>query len=129
MAPPAKIYGNQLLSCLSRKDFALVAPKLTFKEFGPRHRIEEPNRPIREVYFLERGLASMVANSVGNGEVEVGLIGREGVTGTALLLQRPLPAFDLRSACGRRPFDESSGFPCTRFRERIFSGVDDEVRA
>jgi CRP-like cAMP-binding protein len=86
VARPAPIYRNQLLGSLAPQDLALIGPKLEFKEFGLRHNIEEPNRPIRHVYFMERGFASLVANGIGaNREVEVGLIGREGVTGTPLL--------------------------------------------
>jgi len=47
--------------------------------------LEAPNKPIKHNYFIESGLASIVA---GNGQkrLEVGLIGREGMTGLAIVL-------------------------------------------
>src|SRR5262249_31946084 len=52
-----------------------------------RQCLETANRKIKTVYFLERGLALVVA--VGSGEqrlAEVGVIGPEGMSGIALLL-------------------------------------------
>jgi CRP-like cAMP-binding protein len=86
MAPPPKTYRNQLLNLLPPRDLALVAPKLVYRTLALRHRIEEASRPIRRVYFIESGFASTVANGGGDRQVEVGLTGREGVTGTAVLL-------------------------------------------
>ena len=86
MVPSAKTYRNQLLALLSPQDLALLAPHLEHKEFAVRYIIEEPGRAIRHVYFVERGFASMVANGISGREVEVGLIGREGMTGTAVVL-------------------------------------------
>lgn len=50
-----------------------------------RRQLEYPNRPIEHVYFMERGIASVVAKS-GACELEVGVVGCEGVTGIAVIL-------------------------------------------
>src|ERR1700761_7337295 len=60
-------------------------PHLSHVELPLRYQLERPNRPIENVYFVETGIASVVAQQEG-AQVEVGLIGRDGMTGAALLL-------------------------------------------
>jgi CRP-like cAMP-binding protein len=48
--------------------------------------MERPNRRIRSVYFMEAGIASVVAVQPDDTQVEVGLIGREGMSGIAVVL-------------------------------------------
>jgi CRP-like cAMP-binding protein len=38
------------------------------------------------VYFVDRGIASVVANGSGQSEIEIGIIGKEGVTGLAVIM-------------------------------------------
>jgi hypothetical protein len=73
--------GNKLLSSLSVSDFDLLAPHLESVTLGVRKMLEPPNKTIEAVYFPESGFASVVAVQPGGKEVEVGLIGREGMTG------------------------------------------------
>ncbi|GJE56943.1 hypothetical protein EKPJFOCH_3453 [Methylobacterium thuringiense] len=47
--------------------------------------IIEPHKPIEHVYFVETGIISMLADA-GEGRVEVGMIGREGLAGLPALL-------------------------------------------
>jgi CRP-like cAMP-binding protein len=82
-----KTHRNGLLACLSDADHDLLSPRLRPVELKLRQRLELPHRQIRAVYFVERGLVSVVA--VGAGErhqAEVGLIGREGMTGLAVVM-------------------------------------------
>jgi CRP-like cAMP-binding protein len=51
-----------------------------------RIRLLEPNSPIEHVYFLEQGIASVVANTTQGRRIEAGIIGREGLTGIPALL-------------------------------------------
>ena len=56
--------------------------------------LERPNRRIETVYFPETGIASVVAVQPNETRVEVGLIGREGMSGIAVVLggdQSPHP--------------------------------------
>jgi len=102
---PAPIYRNQLLSALSAGDLALLEPDLELKEFPLRQVFEEPNRPIKHAYFIERGFASVVANGKGDRRVEVGLIGREGVSGMAVLMgndRSPHAAYAQHAGAGHR---------------------------
>ena len=97
---------NRLLAALSPSDFALLQPHLEPMALPVKKDIERPNRRIGSVYFMETGIASVVAVQSDETEVEVGLIGCEGMTGTAVAGRRPIAAFDLRpgswrSATGR----------------------------
>jgi hypothetical protein len=47
--------------------------------------LDRRGKPIKAVYFPESGFASVVANGASK-PVEVGLIGREGMTGLAVVL-------------------------------------------
>jgi CRP-like cAMP-binding protein len=78
---------NAILNALSATDFALLQPHLQSVPLPFRHRMQSANRRIRTVYFIESGLGSVVA--MGGGErrqAEVAVIGREGMTGTPVVL-------------------------------------------
>ena len=76
---------NRILSCLSDDDAALLTPDLEPVELALRQVLETPDKPIKHAYFIEYGLASIVAAN-GHKRLEVGLIGCEGVTGLAIVL-------------------------------------------
>jgi CRP-like cAMP-binding protein len=76
---------NWILAGLSASDRALLAPDLEPVELAVRQVLETPNKPIRHSYFIEYGLASIVATN-GPKRLEVGLIGCEGVTGIPIVL-------------------------------------------
>ena len=78
--------SNRLLSSLSTSDFNLLAPHLEAVTLGLRKMLEKPNKRIEAVYFPETGFASVVAVQRNGKEVEVGLIGREGMTGLPIVL-------------------------------------------
>jgi CRP-like cAMP-binding protein len=77
---------NRLLCALSAKDRAVLHPHLRLVALKLRQELEQPNRPIRRVYFIEEGVASVVAPEVDRHSVEIGLIGPEGMTGLMVLL-------------------------------------------
>ena len=77
---------NRLLAALSPADLALLQPHLNNLAVAVRHEIERPNRRIETVYFMDAGIASVVAVQADKTEVEVGLVGPEGMTGTAVIL-------------------------------------------
>jgi CRP-like cAMP-binding protein len=106
---------NHLLASLIASDFDLLEPNLTTVSLMVRKDIERPNRRIEAIYFPESGIVSVVAVQKKT-EVEVGLIGREGMTGLPIVLgddRTPhstyvqvagagqcIPALDLASALG-----------------------------
>ena len=71
---------------LSTSDFDLLAPHLEAVTLGLRKMLEKPDKTIEAVYFPESGFASVVAIQRNGKEVEVGLIGREGMTGLPIVL-------------------------------------------
>jgi len=78
---------NRVLASLSRSDLSAIGSCLEPVRLDFRQTLEAANRTIRYVYFIERGIVSVVA--VGPGDplkAEVGLIGREGMTGSGVLL-------------------------------------------
>ncbi len=78
--------NNKLLSSLSTSDFDLLAPHLESVTLGLRKMLERPNKRIEAVYFPESGFASVVAIQRSGKQVEVGLIGCEGMTGLPIVL-------------------------------------------
>jgi CRP-like cAMP-binding protein len=65
---------------------ALLEPHLEPVELALRQGLEAHNRPILHAYFLESGIASVVANGPPEHTIEVALIGREGMTGLPIVL-------------------------------------------
>ena len=64
---------------------ALLKPDLEPIDLPLRHVLEVPNKSISHSYFIEYGLASIVAAN-GHKRLEVGLIGCEGMTGIPIVL-------------------------------------------
>lgn len=78
--------SNHILSTLLPQDLALLAPHLEAVDLPFRFTLESAMRPISHVYFLNAGLASVVASGTRDQMIEVGIIGRESLTGCAVLL-------------------------------------------
>jgi CRP-like cAMP-binding protein len=78
--------SNRLLASLGNDDFDLLEPHLKSVSLELRKSLERPNRRIETVYFPEGGFASVVAIQPNGKEAEVGLIGREGMTGLPIVL-------------------------------------------
>jgi CRP-like cAMP-binding protein len=76
---------NMLLASLSLADSDRLQPHLRQETLALRHVLEQPNKRISNVYFIEAGIASVVAVQADD-NVEVGLIGCEGMSGLAIVL-------------------------------------------
>jgi CRP-like cAMP-binding protein len=63
VSPSSNILKNKLLAGLSNADLALLQPHLEPVELEVRKVLESPNKPIKHSYFIERGLASIVAGN------------------------------------------------------------------
>jgi CRP-like cAMP-binding protein len=81
----AKTTRNNLLKALPPEGFALLERELEPVALPRRFSIEKPDRTIAYVYFPDSGIVSIVANASNGTEVEVGIIGREGMTGSAIV--------------------------------------------
>jgi CRP-like cAMP-binding protein len=76
--------ANKLLSRLSRADARLLEPHLEAVDLPVRKQLQARNKRVDQVYFLDGGVASVVAN--GKQAIEVGMIGREGMVGIPVVL-------------------------------------------
>ena len=59
-----------------------------------KKRLETSKRRIDQVYFVEEGFVSVVANGSSKPSIEVGIIGREGMTGLSVFLGGERAAHD-----------------------------------
>jgi len=98
-------YKNILLRSLMPTDLAAVTQYLEPVSLPRLHYLERPYTEITHLYFPETGIASTVAVINETREIDVGLIGREGVTGSAVLLgaaQTPLACYMQMAGHGYR---------------------------
>ncbi|KAB7644918.1 Crp/Fnr family transcriptional regulator [Polymorphobacter fuscus] len=77
---------NILLRLMADADLALLAPGFTRVVLEPRQVLVTANMPIDQVYFLESGVASVVSRLPEQGMTEIGIFGREGFSGSAVML-------------------------------------------
>ncbi|PDT31395.1 CarD family transcriptional regulator [Rhizobium sp. L9] len=77
---------NNLLRLLPEDAFEYIAPALRSVDLPVRQPLVESNQPIERVYFIESGLASIIAASPDGNSLEVGQLGFEGISGHPLLL-------------------------------------------
>ena len=85
LAPGEGISRNRLLGALLTEDLDRIVPSLESVPLVDGMPIYEPNKPISHVYFPISGVVSLVSE-MREGTVEVGAIGREGMTGLPLVL-------------------------------------------
>ena len=101
---------NQLLAAMSATDLALLRPHLQPVTMPLLKDMERPNRRIETVYFMETGIASVVAVQPDETRVEVGLIGREGMSGNSRGAgRRSIAAFHLHPGRRGRAADPRQG--------------------
>ncbi|RYF17564.1 MAG: Crp/Fnr family transcriptional regulator [Oxalobacteraceae bacterium] len=87
MSHPGQAYSrNTLLSALSADDLDLLRPHFSRREIIREDVLVSAHAPIEHVYFLEAGVASIVAAMASSRPTEVGIFGRDGVSATCLLL-------------------------------------------
>jgi CRP-like cAMP-binding protein len=77
---------NHILSHLAPADRGLLEPHLQAIDLPLRRELETHNKRIGYVYFIESGFASVVANGSTKPGIEIGIIGREGMTGSSVVL-------------------------------------------
>lgn len=86
MPEAPSLFINKVLSALTENDLSLLAPHLKPVDLPLRKRLEIPRRSIEHVYFPDSGFVSVVADGAPDQHVEVGMIGREGMTGLSVVL-------------------------------------------
>ncbi len=83
-AESCHVSSNRLLARLSRADLNLLEPNFDAVDLPVRKQLHARNKRIEHVYFPESGIASIVAD--GPHALEIGIIGREGMSGVALVM-------------------------------------------
>jgi CRP-like cAMP-binding protein len=71
---------NELLLRLTDEDYEALAPHLRRVELRLRHNLTSVGDEITHVYFPEFGLSSVIAEVPNSDSIEVGLVGKEGMT-------------------------------------------------
>jgi CRP-like cAMP-binding protein len=85
-APGEGIGRNRLLASLTAEEIERLMPSLESVPLLTGMPIYEPNERITHVYFPISGIVSMTSD-MREGTVEVGTVGREGMTGLPLVLR------------------------------------------
>jgi CRP-like cAMP-binding protein len=78
--------ANRILAALPDEEYARLDPHLMPVNLSLRQIIYKPLEPIKHIYFPENAMISIVTTSSEGVSVEVGVVGREGVTGIPALL-------------------------------------------
>ena len=83
--PPIS-YQNRVLARLPKAEIARLVPYLFPVMLAQGQILHEARRRVDHAYFLQDGLASIVATMNGGPSVEVGVVGNEGIIGLPVLL-------------------------------------------
>ncbi|MCE6076807.1 Crp/Fnr family transcriptional regulator [Agrobacterium vitis] len=78
---------NLLLGMMPPEAFLLLRPHMEAVDLPLKHLLVESNTVSRNVYFIEHGLASVVATTSDDEAIECGHIGFEGMAGAHVVLK------------------------------------------
>jgi CRP-like cAMP-binding protein len=81
-----KCSSNILLRVLSEADQSLLEPHMEAVELDRGEVLVPVDEPIEFVHFLQNGIASITSRSAESERTEIGIFGRDGMSGTSLLL-------------------------------------------
>jgi CRP-like cAMP-binding protein len=71
---------------MSPADLDRLAPSIETTQLDARQFLEVPGEMISHVYFVESGLVSIVGMAPQGHRIEIGMVGHEGMSGTAVVL-------------------------------------------
>lgn len=74
------------LEQLSSRDVGLLEPHLEQVNLQQGAMLEKAGRAVHHVYFLKRGIASVLASETGSPAVEVAILGKNDMSGASILL-------------------------------------------
>lgn len=77
---------NGILARLPADDLAALQANFVRVDLPVRQHLSLPNREIEHAYFIERGIASIVATVGRDDPIEVGIVGWEGMTGLPVVM-------------------------------------------
>ncbi|HEX3756134.1 MAG TPA: Crp/Fnr family transcriptional regulator [Rhizomicrobium sp.] len=97
MSSAASRPRNLFLRSISDADFAAFAGILERTELPARADLEVCGRTVEWVYFPESGIATVLAKGGRHGEIEVGSIGYENITGLSIFLGDDRACYTIRT--------------------------------
>src|SRR5258708_32094295 len=100
-----RVVSNVILLSLPEKEYEMLAPHVEHLDLPQHKLLHEAGRKIDYTYFLNDGMASLVAVSRDGRSVEVGIVGKEGMVGM------PLTAGPVRAGVPARKPNQRSGSP------------------
>jgi CRP-like cAMP-binding protein len=77
---------NRLLLSLPSSEFKMLRPYLAFEELAHHASLHEPGEKLEFVHFPNSGIVSLVVATREGKTVEVGVVGHEGLVGTAAVV-------------------------------------------
>lgn len=83
--PKENSFRNHMLAAMPAEELAILSRSLTAVTLPRRTLLELPGKSVERIYFPESGIVSIVAASGAQTQVEIGIIGREGMTGLAVV--------------------------------------------
>lgn len=83
---------NVILASLPADEFGEIARNLDFVRLDTGARIYDTEEVVRQVYFINDGLLSLLSTLEDGTSIEVGALGREGLGGLSVLLGSDLAA-------------------------------------
>ncbi|NHT78580.1 Crp/Fnr family transcriptional regulator [Rhizobiaceae bacterium CRRU44] len=112
---------NRLLGALGTQAFELLQPGMERIDLPLRTVLVESDQPTSHIFFIESGLASIVARTVDDEAIEVGHIGWEGLCGTHRLLRL--------ETTPNRTFMQIDGSAITVPVELVYRLIDEDAAA
>jgi CRP-like cAMP-binding protein len=80
-SPAAQQASNRLLAALPPADFQRLLPELVYRPLKLRQVLHKNGDRVREVYFPDRSVCSLVSHMDDGSSVEVAMVGSEGMVG------------------------------------------------
>ena len=139
MAIFSSLKDNYLLATLNAADCANFRKDLELVEIQSQQNLNDPNAPAAYVYFPTTSIVSLMCLTEDGVAVEIGVVGREGVVGTAHFLggmssvrsivQRSGFAYRLRADVFKREFDRNGAVQraCFRYTQVLLTQVAQSV--
>ncbi|MGB7024011.1 MAG: Crp/Fnr family transcriptional regulator [Candidatus Acidiferrales bacterium] len=81
--PAGKAVSNKILLSIPEEEYGSLRPDLEFIDLPNHYNLYEPGQTLKYVYFLNKGMISLVVPTEDGKTVEAGVVGNEGITGMA----------------------------------------------
>ncbi|MGH9737684.1 MAG: Crp/Fnr family transcriptional regulator [Candidatus Acidiferrales bacterium] len=125
---------NTILLSLPEAEFRCVSDSLEHVQLSRHHSLHEPTEVLDHVYFPNGGLISLVVATEDGKTVEAGVVGKEGMVGTPLvvglrhsplreIVQIPSDGFRIKAAALQAALPGAPAFQITLSRYAVIQGM------